>query len=333
MSAPQVRTGNSGPPMTLDGSDEQEREWRHGEPGFCQWQGENSFATPCWMKPNSIFDRPVFRSLMAVIAMLQGSAVMADEWPYKMILKSDVEMDIGGKKQAIAANTELNYTWKHEGLKQELSFDSMSVVAVNNGKEMMNTQMSKDRFSLTKEGEKPVEILVADASAELKATLNDGFGTAVYTRHFDESGAQVSTQTTARPGASDLVENGIIANGLLFHPLRAAAGDSWQTDGQMSMGNGGYAKGKLTYKKVAGKPGTKYAVSGVLTNAHHQKEGTPVAMDNVKYVVTGEQSYDEASKSWASGKFKIEVKFELNAANKLVGKAEGVMQASMERRE
>ncbi len=280
------------------------------------------------MKPISIFALPAFRSVVAAVAMLQGASLIAQELPYKMVLKSDLKMDIGGKKQAIVANTELNYTWTVEGLKQDLSFDSMSVMALNNGKEMMKTEMSKARFSMSEAGGKPVEVLFADAPAELKASMTDGFGVPVFTRHFDASGAQVSTQTTAKAGASDLVENGIIVNGLLFHPL-PGAGHSWEADTQMSMGNGGYAKGKLTYKKVAG---TKYAVSGTLTNAHHQKEGNPVAVDKTKYVVTGEQSYDEASKSWTSGKFKIDVNFEMNAAGKLVGKASGTMEATMQRR-
>lgn len=255
----------------------------------------------------------------------------ADNYPFRLTLESHLLMDIGGQKQDMVAHTELDYTWQHEGNGRALMFDSMGIRAVNNGKEMMATSMSHDKVSV-KQGGQTTEILYKDAPEQLKTTMQDSFGVTVFKRLVNEQGLEASHETTAKPGAKDLVDNGIIVNGLLFHPLPPTGKAEWDAETQVSMGNGGYAKGKLTYKKVDGKPGEVYAVSGTLTNDLHERAGSPVSVKNAKYVVSGEQTYEPVQKEWVSGKLQMEVAFEMSAQNKVMGTAKGSMEASMERR-
>jgi hypothetical protein len=248
-----------------------------------------------------------------------------------MILESNMIMELGGKQQKIDAHTELEYTWQRKDLERALVIDSVLIKATSNGKDMMNSTMSRNKFTAV-DGGKTTEIPFEQAPAELKALLRDSFGTPLFTMQVDAQGKEVSRKVTAGPGAKDLLDNGMIANGLLFHPSMPAGQAEWQSDTEMSMGNGGYAKGKLTYKKVEGRPGEVFSVTGTLTNDNFPRPGTPVVVKNARYVVNGEQTYDAAQKEWASGKLNLDIVFEMTANDKPLGTAKGKIEASMQTR-
>jgi hypothetical protein len=98
------------------------------------------------------------------------------------------------------------------------------------------------------------------------------------------------------------------------------------------MGNGGFAKGKLTYTKTpSGKGLQSVKVSGTLTNAGFKIPNTPVAITTARYVVTGEQSYDPAKRNWVSGKLTIDLLYDMSADNKPIGDAKGQMIVTFEK--
>jgi hypothetical protein len=100
----------------------------------------------------------------------------------------------------------------------------------------------------------------------------------------------------------------------------------------MSMGNGGFARGKLTYLKQAnGKAGqTVVKVSGLLLNDSFKQPGTRLILKKVRYVVSGNQTYDHALREWISGKLSFKISYLMEANDKLLGYTEGIILVVLE---
>ena len=131
---------------------------------------------------------------------------------------------------------------------------------------------------------------------------------------------------TAGAGAATLIESGMIANARMFHPPYLADNDEWEAPLEVSTGNG-LASGKVTYKKVpGGKGGQAVKVSGTLT-ADGVKGAGGVTINEAKYVVAGEQSYDTERKEWIAGNMTMDVAFKMTqGVNK--GSAKGTMEVT-----
>ena len=187
----------------------------------------------------------------------------------------------------------------------------MKVKASEGEKELMNSFMSRAKFVNTQNGQTQ-EVPFDQAPDELKSMLKDSFEVPLCKIEVDNNDKEVKRTIVAGAGAKTLVDNGLIANAVLFHPAYFTDKDEWQSDAEISMGNGGFAKGKLTYKKVpGGKGGQAVKVTGTLSNDNFKQPGSPLVIKDVKYVVTGEQTYDPAVKEWVSGKLTIDVSFQI----------------------
>jgi hypothetical protein len=274
-----------------------------------------------------------FLGLGYVVALLVGTRALAadldqaTQHSFKISIASKVDMDIQGKVQKLDADTDLYYTWKRAGLERVLGFDSMQVKVNADGKPLMDTFMSREKFTNTDQG-KTDEVPFEKAPDALKNILQDSFGVPVCKLDVDDNGKEKKRTVVAGPGAKDLIDNGTIANAVLFHPPYFRNQDEWQADAEISMGNGGYAKGKLTYKKT---PGGAIKVSGVLANDAYKQPGTPLTVKNARYVVSGEQTYDAAQQEWATGKFAINLSFQFVADDKAIGSAKGTMTIGFEK--
>jgi hypothetical protein len=244
---------------------------------------------------------------------------------FKFTLSSHLDMKIQEEKQTIDADTELYYTWRRSGSEQTLSFDSALVKVNQDGKQTMNNFMNREKLTTT-EAAKSIEVPFDKAPDELKKILQDSFGVPVCKIQVDENGKEIRREVVASPGAKDLMDQGMIANARLFHPPFIPAQDEWSAASEISMGNGGFAKGKLTYKKAAGgKGGQSVKVTGTLTSEGFNLPGTRLAIKKAEYVVKGEQTFDPTQADWVSGNLDVDVSFEMTAGEKAVASAKGKM--------
>jgi hypothetical protein len=276
-----------------------------------------------------------FFGVVALAALAPAAPIRAAEpeagSSFKVALVSRMDMEVQGQKQKLDGDTELRYTWQRNGREKTLRLDRTAVKASMNGQEMMNTSMSRAGVVNVRQTTKD-DVPFDKAPPELQKQLQDSFGAPVCKIVVDEEGKEVKRQVVAGPGAKPLVDNGMIANALLFHPPFPAGRDEWQADTELSMGNGGYARGKLTYRKVpGGKGGQAVKVSGTLTNDAFPQPGTPLVIKAARYVVQGEQTYDPAQQEWVAGKLTIDVSFEMTANNQPLGSTKGTMGVTFER--
>jgi hypothetical protein len=247
---------------------------------------------------------------------------------FEVTIAGKIDQTISGQKQLIDADTVMKYSYARQHLKEVLSFDFMSVKVAQNQKALMDTYMSRTKF-INGIGPAKKEILYKDAPAQLQQMLKDGFDTPICEYDRDKNGGEIKHKIVALPGAKSLIDNGVIANARLFHVMFPQDQKKWQAKNAISMGNGGYARGELTYQKMEAADATvsRVQVTGTLINASH-KVGI-LELKDAKYEVTGEQIYDFAARKWRSGKLDIKVSYTLNVNGKSMGAATGTMLVKM----
>jgi len=277
---------------------------------------------------------PSFLLLAGLLALSGARLVTADETNHFQInIDSIIDMEITGKKQNVTALTELAYQWRKEAKSRTLFVDSTLVKAEMNGQPLMNTLMNAEKFVETK-GDKKTEILTNDANDELKKILLDSYTAPICVLTVDASGLETQRSIVAKEGAKSQIENGIVANCTMFHPPYFADKQQWERQTEFSAGNGAYVKGNLLYKKgEKTAAGQKVTFSGTLENPGYLRPGTPLKMENNVYKITGEQTYDPASKEYVSGKLVIDISFDLSVSDKAIGNAKGKMNLTFKRKE
>lgn len=245
---------------------------------------------------------------------------------YKIVIQSALDVDTQEQKQKLNADTVLQYTWRRQGAERELTLDGLAVRVTNNGAAMVDTSMNRDKYVSSAPG--PASTVTYDQAPEaLQAMLRDAFRAPLFRYVLDERGNRTQQKVVAGPGAKMLVSNGMIANALMFHPFHPGQ-DQWKSDVEFSMGNGGYAKGQLHYKRIAG---DKYEVTGTLTNPGYTQADTQVTVKDASYVVKGEETFDPQQQDWAEGKLAMDVSFKMQLGDKPIGITAGKMNVTFQR--
>ncbi len=279
--------------------------------------------------------RTIPRFVLAASMLVTAAIAKADEPErgnsFKITIAAQIEMVVQGVKQKIDADTELRYTWKRAGNSRTLAFDSMQAKSNVDGKSTMDSSMSRAKFTNTANG-KTDEVAFENAPDQLKQILKDSFEAAVCKIEVDDTGKEVKRAVVAGPGAKALIDQGMIANALLFHPPFMPKQNNWSAPAEFSMGNGGYVKGDLSYQKIRkGEGETEVSVSGTMTCDNFQAKDTPVTVKNAKYVVSGRQVHETALAEWASGKWDIDLSFDMLNGEAPLASAKGKMTVKFER--
>jgi hypothetical protein len=287
--------------------------------------------------------KPTIKIMMVLLAVLISQALSTEPaalgakpddeaiHSFKLNLVSRMHLDVVGTTREITATTDVRYRWRCKDRERTLSIDSLLITAEEDGREIMNTFMSREKFIDIKLG-KTNEIVADNAPDQLKKILQESFGAPLCTLQIDEQGKEIKRTVVAGEGAKNLVDNGMIANALLFHPPFLRNSNDWSAETAMSMGHGGYARGSLNYKKQAGEQSRQTCkVSGTLTNERFKQPETPVTTRNSRYVVTGNETFDPVLKEWISGKLTMEFSNQMEADQKIVGSSRGTIVATFER--
>lgn len=244
---------------------------------------------------------------------------------FTVLIQSRLDVVSEQGPQKLDAETRLQYTWRQNGPQRTLTLDSLQVKVSNNGLPMVDSLMNKDKFVTSDQG-RTTELAFDQAPAEVKNLLNDGFRAPLYHFQYDASGNRRHQKVVAGPAAKSLVSNGMIANALLFHPFHPGQ-DGWQSDAEFSMGNGGYATGKLAYKKIAG---DQYEVRGTLGNPGYKQPETNVSVKDARYVVQGVETFDRQLQEWVAGRLAMDVSFKMSLNEKAIGSTTGKMDVTFE---
>ncbi len=267
-----------------------------------------------------------FYLIAAVVLSVGFHSLGAQEkvLPFKIELDSQMEITEGEKKQKIDAKTTLEYRWTAKGTERSLSYDSTHVVLQFDGKPSMDTKMSREKI-INGLGDQKKETPFAECKAEQQLLLKDSYSSPLCKLQRDANGVETKREIIAGEGAKTQIDNGMVANAVLFHAPFVADKMDWETDREISMGNGGFAKGKLAYKKSAENPNL-IAVSGQLANKSFKMPVGPLTIAEATYSLQGEQTFDAAVGDYVAGKYVIEIAFDiLDAEMKKLATAKGKM--------
>jgi hypothetical protein len=298
----------------------------------------SSVQSNCWQEAfvNLVLLHPVWTSLLTMI--LLGSqprdahlGVTETAHAFKITIMAKSTMNNEGKKQSLDTWTEIRYTWKRKGRERTLFQDELKLQIKINGEEFVNSSISRDRAVFREKGKDDVDFLFENAPEALKKTLQDSFGAPLCRLEVDEYGKEIKRTILAGPGAKDAVQNGIIANALLFHPPFFPDKDNWVAEREVSIGRGGSVKGNISYKKVPGEKGKRTVkVSGTLKNEGFRPPGAPATARNI-HKVSGEQTFDLGEKEWVAGKLTMAVSIEFTADGKPIGSGQSTMTVTFEK--
>jgi hypothetical protein len=248
---------------------------------------------------------------------------------YKMTIASKLTMDADGKKQKVNADTEIRYTWKAKGRQRTLFYDEIKILLRIDGEEIMNSSMTRQKFLFKGKGKEDTEFSFENAPEHQKKILRDTFAAPLCRLEVDENGKEVKRTMLAGPGAKVFVD-GMIGNTLLFHPPFFQDKDTWESEREVGIGNGGTVKGELFYKKSASDKGKQAVkVSGTLKNDGFRPEGAPATTRSVNKV-SGQQTFDLVQRKWVAGELTMDISIEVLADGKLIGSGKGPMQVTLE---
>jgi hypothetical protein len=273
--------------------------------------------------------------LVAFAAAVAGQPAPGEkegkEVKFRIFTDARLTMTVGGKEQKVHADADAHYSWTTEGKTRTLALESLRARAVVEGKEVMDTKMSRAGMFGTAQG-KSIDLRFEDAPEARKRQLTDSFGSPLCKIELDESGNETKRTVVAGPGASVVIDTGTVANCTLFHPRYAADADEWRSDAEVSIGHG-LAKGTLTYKKSPGGKGGKQTVKVTGTLAADGVKlpgGGGVVVDEGRYAVKGEQTYDPDRREWVAGRLAMDVSFKLTRNGQDLGTAKGTLTATFE---
>jgi hypothetical protein len=273
------------------------------------------------------FFLPAVACVAVALAAATAAPPDAKDFRFKVAIKARTTMGADGQAQKVDGDTAFTYTWKRDGNVRTLVVESAEVRVVAGGQDVMNAKMSRAGFTEMKGG-KATEVKIEDAPEQLKKMLTDSFGTPICKIEVDAAGKEVKRTVVAGAGAAALIDSGMIANATMFHPWYRGDRDEWQADLQVSTGNG-LVTGKVTYTKIpGGKGGQAVKVAGTIT-ADGIKLTGGVTVNNGKYTIKGEQTYDPVPGEWVAGNMTMDLDFKLTAGTKVIP-AKGEMAVTFE---
>jgi hypothetical protein len=281
-----------------------------------------------------------FYSVSVVVACISSFAVSKSapgddqtqpSQKFRIVSENRVEVDFPGNPIKVTGEVDLSYSWTRRDRDRVLAFDSIRVKASKNGSESMNLFMSRSLVRNSESG-KIIEMPFDQSPENVQQLLRDSFDVPICEIRVDEKGKELKRTIVAGQGAKRFVENGTITSAVLFHSVFERDKKEWQSDAEISMGNGGFAKGKLKYVKgSSNERGVICEVSGTLVNDEFKFAGMPLTCKNARYEVSGDQTYLPGMEEWVNGKMSILVTMDMSSEANPKVPAKGTMDIKFER--
>lgn len=273
-------------------------------------------------------------TLLALAAFLtsRSNAHAQTETRFQLTIASQLLVESKPSVEKVSTLTTIAYTWKRMGALSALLLDSIELQGSRDGREIMDLFLSREKVKNNLSGQFDVKTL-KDAPPGTKAMMEDSFGKELYKVRTDADGRIVEKTKVAGEGAKDFIEGGTVAGAFLFHAPYLRGQEKWTAPAEVTMGNGGFATGDLTYEKRANENGlTRVKVSGLLTKDRFKPAGSPIEVKNARYEVSGEQTFDEKRQEWTEGELTFDVSFQMEANGIETASSKGIMKLRLKTR-
>lgn len=220
--------------------------------------------------------------------------------------ENDSSSDSPQKTKLLTAIINYGYSHKYLGSDLFIQLDTLQTQALVDQQTVKDVIISKDGMKVwIPKKNQWQEISTEKSEGVLKQQLQDCFNKPLCKIAPNAEGKRV-LEASKEPGARGMIENGMIENIRLFHSTFYNDKAEWKNSTTMSMGNGAFATGELTYRKI---PNTDLSLQKVEINGTLQGDMNhpPFQIKGAKYQITGSQEYNTSLQEWTSGKFDIQV--------------------------
>ncbi len=230
-----------------------------------------------------------------------------------------------GAVRVLDAWSQLNYEVAHRAREMDVSIHSLEIRLKENGKETLNSRMSRAGI-VTKRGGSSEEDDYEDQAPSMQQRLRC-FDTTAVTVAFDASGKELKRTAKIEGPLAEQI-GGLIESLLAIHVGFPREADRWEVPARLTMGQGRTAQGTLRFEKVSREGKTvRMRVAGRLvpTGGGAKSEETRTG----SYSVSGEQVYDTAAQQWRSADWSIELSLDVLQNGKPAGAASGSMKLTV----
>jgi hypothetical protein len=263
-------------------------------------------------------------SILAAVAARPAAGGEGEARRFAVVIDSQLSMKSPGQTAAteIDAKTKFSYDLTSKPKSVDVAIHSLAVTAKISGATTLDVRIDRSSYQTVEAGQER-KWTFEQAPPEIK-TLLESFDRKVVEIELDDSGKETRRRLSV-DARSMFVQGGMIENSRLFHAPFPSDKEVWVAPAKFSMGQGQFAEGKLTYRKlspvVAGKP-VKVAVSGEL--AAEGKVGA-ATIKNGTYKISGQQVFDPADSEWVNGEWKAAISFDYEVKGQPTGSATGTM--------
>lgn len=271
-------------------------------------------------------------ALLIVFSSLTYGDDSGKEYRYRVTVKSEMNLrSVKGETREVATKSVYEFTLRKSPRKITVYLDFLSV-RNNSGGQVSQVEFSKNKFRLLHKG-KWKEVPVGQVDPRIKLMVEHSFGKPLCHLHLDREGREVRREVVADKGTETLIKNGLFANGLFFLSMFGETSSRWKYPRKLSIGYGGFALGKLNYKKKSDPyrsydDPVKVTVSGTLKGKAREDK---LELRDAKYEVKGEQEFLPTEKVWSSAEHRIKFKFAIYQKNAKTVTATGKMSLKAKR--
>lgn len=271
------------------------------------------------------------RLLAVLVACGAATAFAADPAPtvtreFAVTTTLELKTTDDGKTITNNVNNEYRYAWQRAGKERALLLRAVGFGGKGADGKTISMLTSRAGATVTVNGKVTKEQKYEDLPEERKKAVRELFDNPIYTLEVDDGGKVAKRTWRDAPEIKPLAGQGLGNVVTLFHPPYPANKDKWESEATVQAI--GDVTGKLEYTKAAGgKGGQLVKVAGTFRADEvkfpdTQKKKTEL-IKNVKYAITGTQTYDPARKEWIAGKLDIEASADLIADGKVFGSMNG----------
>ncbi len=246
--------------------------------------------------------------ILASIFLLPTPSIRADRNTthyYRMRILGDAEANVEGIRERIQANSFICYSWGVQGNRRVLEVQSIGT-KVKKGEDAVTggTQSSHGVSFFADDNIKQVSIKYAPEV--LQEFLRASFDVPLCELTIDNRKAESGRRILASENARKLLVDGTIQNAVLFHAHVDVLEQQWSAPTVVNSGQGWLIAGTLNYKRILeNKNLVTCRVSGTCAKDVIDQPNAPILIKDVKYSISGSQTYDSQLGEWVSGKLKM----------------------------
>jgi hypothetical protein len=249
------------------------------------------------------------------LVLLCGLVCLGEEkaaWDYySLTIDSVIKVTVGPNTIPVKTKTVLAYSFEKKENSKKLLVDSMMVQVNQSGKQVLDHFLSRKKIRMVGNNQN-MEVFF-DGSEEAEKVkkenkIEDKFMHPICDITYDKEKNITLRNVIAKPGALDLVNNGMIDNALTFQARYEEGKKELDFPCRLSIGSGNFVTGTLKLTRTKDEEGKAvFEIKGILANKSCMQGRMQIK--DAKYVVKGEQTYNKKLNKWESGKMECAVTF------------------------